>query len=335
MNVIYRSLPGLRSWLLLGLVFLCALLGGPARAQGWPRQPLTIVVNHPIGSPADQLARALATPLEAALGQPVNVDNEPGPFSAVAGNAGAERVSQAVGDGYTLLLGSHGVVTVNPYLYKALGLVPRRDLAPVAALASVPTVLLVSSEWGVESLPDLLGRMKEQRTDWVYASTGMGSSDWLVAEMFKQQAKVFAIHLPYRDPASANAALLAGHADFWFDQATAMAQVRSRQFKALAISSAARSPLYPGTPTMKEAGVGDLVLETVYGLYAPASTPVNVITRLNREVNRILATSALKKVAAGVGAVTMTQTPAEFAQRQSDDAKRYSELIRKLGVRAD
>jgi len=315
----------------LALATLLALSLPTAMAQSWPSKPLKVVVNFPPGGAADQIARAIGTPLAEALGQPVVVENRAG----ANGNLGGEVVAKSPADGYTLLLSSGGMVSVNPHIYPRMPFDPAKDLTPVAAAARVLVFLVAKPSLPVNTIEEFLAHVKAHPGRLSYGSAGNGSSPHLAGEMMKSQAGLFAVHVPYRGAAPALQDLLAGQIDFYFDPGIGLNQVRAGRLKLLAVGSPKRSPLFPQTPTLEEAGLKGFDADTVFGFYAPSGTPPEVIARLNREINRILGTAAVKERIQALGGEALPISPAEFAAKAAEDSRRFGAIIRERKIVGD
>jgi tripartite-type tricarboxylate transporter receptor subunit TctC len=290
-----------------------------------------VVVNFPPGGAADQIARAISLPLQEALGQPVVVENRAGSN----GNIGGDLVAKSPADGYTLLMSSGGMVSVNPHIYPKMPFDPAKDLEPVAAAARVLVFLVSKPALPVNNIAELISYIKANPGKLSYGSAGSGSSLHLAGEMFKSQAGLFAVHVPYRGAAPALVDLLAGQIDYYFDPGIGLNQVRAGKLKLLAVGSPKRSPLFPDVPTLSEAGLTGFDADTVFGFYAPSGTPAPVVARLNREINRILATPALKDRMASLGGEAMAMTPGEFAAKASEDSKRFGAIIKERQISPD
>ncbi len=316
--------------LLLALaVSLC--LPAAAMAQAWPSKPVRLVVNFPPGGAADQIARAIGQPLSEALGQPVVVENRAG----ANGNVGGEAVARSGPDGYTLLMSSGGMVSINPHIYPRMPFDPARELTPVASAARVLVFLVARPTLPVADIKEFLAYVKANPGRLSYGSAGNGSSPHLAGEMMKSQAGLFAVHVPYRGAAPALQDLLAGQIDYYFDPGIGLNQVRSGRLKLLAVGSPKRSPLFPQVPTLEEAGLKGFDADSVFGFYAPAGTPTEVISRLNREINRILATAPIRERIQALGGDPLPLTPAEFAARVTEDSRRFGAIIRERKITGD
>lgn len=320
-----------RRQLVLGAGVSALLAPVPALTQAWPAKPLRVIVNFPPGGAADQLARLVATPLGEALGQSVVVENRAG----ANGNIGGEAVAKSAADGYTLLMSSGGMVSVNPHIYPKMTFDPARDLIPVASAARVLVYLVSHPKLPVQNVQEFLAYLKANPGKTSFGSPGNGSSPHLAAEMMKSQAGVFSVHVPYRGAAPALQDLLAGQLDFYFDPGIGLQQVRAGRLKLLAVGSPKRSPLFPEVPTLDEAGLKGFDADTVFGFYAPAGTPAAAVERLNREINRILASKAVQDRITALGGEALPLTPAQFGAKASEDSQRFGAIIRERKILGD
>jgi tripartite-type tricarboxylate transporter receptor subunit TctC len=313
------------------LAAMATLCPAASWAQAWPARPLKVVVNFPPGGAADQLARALGVPLQEALGQPVVIENRGGS----GGNLGGDAVAKSAPDGYTLLMSSGGMVSVNPHIYPKMPFDPVKDLVPVAAVARVLVFLVVRSESPVKDFPAFLADLKANPGRRSFGSPGNGSSPHLAAEMMKSQSGTYAVHVPYRGAAPALTDLLGGQVDFLFDPGIAIPHIRSGRLRLLAVGSPKRSPLFPDVPTLDERGLKGFDADTVFGLYAPAGTATAAVNRINTEVNRILGTAPMQERIAALGGVPSPLTPAEFGAKAAEDSHRFGAIIRERKIVGD
>ncbi|MBT2323296.1 tripartite tricarboxylate transporter substrate binding protein [Variovorax paradoxus] len=322
-----------RRALLALLLAAAAALPAAAYAQGsaWPSKPIKVVVNFPPGGAADQIARAVSLPLQEALGQPVLIENRGG----ANGNIGGEVAARSPADGYTLLMSSGGMVSVNPHLYPKMPFDPDRDLVPVAAAARVLVFLVIKPSLPAENIKDFIAYVKARPGKLSYGSPGTGSSPHLAGEMFKSQAGLYAVHVPYRGAAPALQDLLAGQLDYYFDPGIGLTQVRAGKLRLLAVGSPKRSPLFPDVPTLDEVGLKGFDADTVFGFYAPARTPPEIVARLNTEINRVLAMPAVKERIASLGGEAVPGTPAAFHERVAADSARFGAIIRERKILAE
>ncbi|MGH6625915.1 MAG: Bug family tripartite tricarboxylate transporter substrate binding protein [Burkholderiaceae bacterium] len=314
--------------IILGTISLVPLA---ASAQAWPSKPIKVIVNFPPGGAADQIARAITVPLQEALGQPVVVDNRAG----AGGNIGGEAAAKSPPDGYTLLLTSGGLVSINPAIYPKMSFNPSKDIIPVAAAARVLVFLEVKPTLPVKDAKEFIAYVKANPGKLTYGSPGNGSSPHLAGEMFKDMANVFAVHVPYRGAAPAMQDLLGGQVDFMFDPGIGLNHVRAGKLRLLAVGSPTRSPLFPDVPTLNEIGLKGFDADTVFGFYAPAGLPAEIVTRLNREINKILGTQAVKDRIAALGGEVAPMSPAEFGAKAHEDTARFGKLIRERQIKGD
>jgi tripartite-type tricarboxylate transporter receptor subunit TctC len=251
------------------------------------------------------------------------------------GNLGGDAVAKSPADGYTLLMSSGGMVSVNPHIYAKMPFDPAKDLVPVAAAARVLVFLVVRTENPSKDFKAFLADLKAHPGQRSFGSPGNGSSPHLATEMLKAQTGTFAVHVPYRGAAPALTDLLGGQLDFLFDPGIAIPHVRAGKLRVLAVGSPQRSPLFPDVPTLDELGLKGFDADTVFGFYAPAGTPEAIVTRLNGEINRILATPALKDRIAALGGVPAPMSPAEFGAKAAEDSRRFGAVIRERRIVGD
>lgn len=311
-----------------------ALAGGmhaSAHADTWPAKPIRLIVNFPAGGAADQIARAISLPLQEALGQPVLVDNRGG----AGGNLGGDLAAKAPADGYTLLMSSGGMVSVNPHIYAKMPFDPAKDLVPVAAAARVLVFLETRTDMPAANIKAFIAYLKANPGKLSYGTPGNGSSPHLAGELFKDMAGLFAVHVPYRGAAPAMQDLLGGQIDFMFDPGIGLGQVRAGKLKLLAVGSLKRSPLFPDVPTLDEVGLKGFDADTIFGVYAPAGTAPEIVGRVNREINKILVSAAFRERVSAIGGVPAPMSPAEFGARAAEDGVRFGALIKARGIRGD
>ena len=325
------NLNPLRRTLLAAALVATASVLPAAHAQSWPSKPVKVIVNFPPGGAADQLARIVGQPLSEALGQPVVVENRGG----AGGNIGGDAVAKAPADGYTLLMSSGGMVSINPHLYPKMPFDPAKDLRPMASVARIAVYLVTRPELPAKNVSEFLAHLKANPGKISFGSPGTGSSPHLAAELMKSMTGTYAVHVPYRGGGPALQDLLGGQFDFWFDPGVGLPHVRSGKLKLIAVGSPKRSPLFPDVPTMSEAGLKDFDADSFFGLYAPAGVPNEVITRVNTEINKILANQAIRDRIIALGGEAAPMTPAEFGARAAADSKRFGDLIKSRGIKPD
>lgn len=305
-----------------------AALPGVQAQPAWPAKPIRVIVNFPPGGAADALARMINLPLQEALGQPVVVENRGG----AGGNIGGEAVAKAPADGYTFLMSSGGMVSINPFLYPNMPFNPSRDLVPVAAVARVAVYLVTRPDFPAKNLREFTAYLKANPGKTSFGSPGNGSSPHLAGELYKSMTDTFAVHVPYRGGGPALQDLLGNQFDFWFDPGVGLPHVRSGRLKLLAVGSLKRSPLFPDVPTLDEAGLKGFDADSYFGLYAPAGTPQAVVTRMNTEVNRILEQPAIKERIVALGGEAAPMPPAGFGARAATDTQRFGALIKARNI---
>lgn len=316
---------------LLATAFLaCA---ATAQAQDFPSKPVRIVVPFAAGGGVDIVARVLAETLGPRLGQTIVVDNRAG----AAGNLGVDAVAKAPADGYTLVMATTGTHTINPGLYGKLPFDAEKDFRPITLVASVPNLLVVHPALGVDNAAGLVALAKSKPGQLAFASFGNGASNHLSGEMLKALTGIQATHVPYKNAPQAVTDLIGGQVQFAFvNMPLALPHVRAGKLKALAVTGAARSAAAPEFPTMAEAGVPGFVVESWYGLLAPAGTPDAVVAKLHRETLAALATPQVKAAFAQQGADVMTSASgAEFASLMRSERQRWADVIRTSGARVD
>jgi tripartite-type tricarboxylate transporter receptor subunit TctC len=311
----------------IALAFVAGMIS-PSLAQTWPTHSIRLVVNFPPGGAADLLARLIGQSLSETFGQPVVVENKGG----ANGNIGGEMVARSAPDGYTLLMSSGGMVAINPHLYASMSFDPVKDLVPVASVARVPFYLVVRTENPAQDFKTFVADLKANPGKRNFGSPGIGSSPHLAAEMLKKMTGTDAVHVPYRGAAPALNDLLAGQIDFLFDPGIAIEHVKAGKLRAIAIGSPQRSPQLPDVPTLEELGLGDFDADAVFGVYAPAGTPADIIARLNSEISRALATAALTERITAVGNVPAAMSPDAFRERSRKDSERFGAIIRERGI---
>jgi tripartite-type tricarboxylate transporter receptor subunit TctC len=314
------------------LLAAALLAGGGAWAQ--PRV-VRLVVPYPPGGPLDIVARALAERVAGSLGSVV-VENRPG----AGGNLGADLVAKAAPDGNTIVMGAVATHAINPWLYAKMPYDPVRDFTPITLVAQVPNVLVMNAEAAarlkIERLADLVAYARKNPGRLNYGSGGNGSAGHLAGEMFKAQAGLFIVHVPYAGGPPAQLALLSGQVDFNFDNlAAASANIRSGKLKALAVTTAQRSAAMPELPTMAESGLPGFDVSTWFGLFGPARLPAEVTARLNKAFVEALATPEIKARMAALMAEPSPTTPDRFAAFVRGELVKYETVVKASGARAD
>ncbi len=300
-----------------------------AGAQTWPVRPIRLVINFPPGGATDIVARAFAPRLGEALGQSIVIDNRPG----AGGNIGLEMVAKSAPDGYTLLKSAAGAIVIGPHLYK-LSVDVEKDLAPVAPTMLTTLLLVVRPTLPVHSVAELIAYARANPGKLSYGSSGIGSGLHIAGEMLVHEAKIQATHVPYKGAAMALNDMLGDRVDFMFDTAPVIPHIKANKLRLIAVARAVRSPMFPDTPTMAEAGT-DVTVEFVQGVYAPAGTPREIVARLNRELKRIMQSAEGRAALALIGAEPVTASPEEFAALQRRERERFGAIVRKANIRVE
>jgi tripartite-type tricarboxylate transporter receptor subunit TctC len=309
-----------------------AVASTPVWAQAYPSRPVRIVVPFAAGGGVDILTRMLAQKLSDRLGQQVVVDNRTG----AGGNVGVDAAAKAPADGYTLVMATTGTHTINPGLYRSLPFDVEKDFAPITLVASVPNLLVVNPAIPAHDVKELVQLAKARPHQYSFASFGNGTSNHLSGEMLKSLAGIDVVHVPYKSATQAVADLIAGQTAFAFvNTPLALPQVQAGKLRALAVTGAKRSAASPEYPTMSEAGVPGFVVESWYGLMAPAGTPEPVIARLHKETLAVLADPEVRAFFRKQGADVETSTPAEFAARIRSEKARWADVIKTSGAHVD
>ena len=319
------------SWVRWACAFACAAVAFSAFAQ-YPTKAVRVVVPYPAGSTPDIVGRALATKLQASLGQPFVVENKPG----AGGNIGADAVAKAAPDGHTLLVAVNGPVAVNKYLYKEMPFDPDKDLMPISLLASSPQMLAVIPSHGTRTFADFvkLARSKPGRLS--YGSVGGGSASHLTMELLKSDAQLFIVHIPYRGFPPAVTDMLAGNIDSIFAISPAvLPHVRAGKLTALAVTGSKRSPMAPDVPNVAELGYPQLESLAWIGLLAPAGTTPAIVSRLSSEAVSAMRAADTQDSLAKQGFDVVASSPPEFANWIRSEQAKWSKVIRTSGATAD
>jgi tripartite-type tricarboxylate transporter receptor subunit TctC len=310
-------------------LLLAAALSFAAAAQDWPKQkPIHIVVGFAPASTTDLVARLVAPKLAEALGQSVLVDNRPG----AAGNVAAQQVKRAVPDGYTIFVTSVAYA-VNPTLYPNAGYDPVQDFVPVILGPSTPNIITVNPSVPATNLKELIELAR--RTQLSYASSGIGTTTHLSMERIKHQAKVDITHVPYQ-PAQAVGAAVAGHTQIsCTSMPPAVSQVKGGRVRAIAVTSAQRSPALPEVPTVNEQGFSGFDDLTWTGFFVPAGMSQDLVNRLNSEISRALLAPDVAERLAQLGLEWKNNTSGEFAAFLRSEIEKWSQAVKESGAKAD
>jgi len=316
--------------LLFSLVAIASLASGVSRtsAEDYPTRPIRIILPFAAGGAVDIIARTLGEKMTAAWGQPVIVDAKPGGSGIVAANL----VAKSPADGYTLLMMTANL-TINPSLHKDLPYDTQRDLAPVAELVGIPDVIVVRADVPAHNLAELIALAKRKPGKLNYASPGVGTFPHLAFELFKKQAGIDIVHIPYKGAAPATMAMLAKEVDVMPSNISDVrAHIESGAMRALAVTSATRSKALPDVPTIAESGLAGFEAAGWMGLLAPAGTPKPVIDKLNRLVVDSVKADDMTKMLVGQGFDVMTGSPEDFAAFIARDLPRWAEAVKTSGA---
>jgi tripartite-type tricarboxylate transporter receptor subunit TctC len=311
-----------------------ALLGVPAwsGAADWPDRAIRLVVPSAAGGSPDAICRLLTSELSGALGQALIVDNKPG----ASGNIGMSYVVHAVPDGYTLGYGNVGTLAINKSLFRKLPYDPETQLVPVALLGYVQNALVVRNDLGVNSVKALIALARSNPGRLSMGSAGNGTTGHLSGELFKSMTGIEMTHVPYRGSPEAITDLLGGRIDLMFDNLSSITpQIKAGRLKVLAVTGARRSALFPDIPTVAESGVPGYDVVAWGGIVAPAGTPRAVVTRLNSEINAILAKPAVAERYAAIGFEIVIGPPARLSERAALETPIWADVVKRSGAQVD
>jgi tripartite-type tricarboxylate transporter receptor subunit TctC len=306
-----------------------AFHGAIAEAPVYPDRSITMVVTFSAGGSSDVLARAVAEAMSRGLGQQMAVDNRPG----AGGHIGAESVAHAAPDGYTVLFGTNGTLGIGPALYKNLRYDPAHDLAPVGILHKLPLLLIVNPSVPANNLHELIDYARANPGKLSFASAGIGTASHLAGELFKNEAKIDILHVPYRGGGATFPDLIAGRVSMMLETIpTALPLVRSGQMRAIGVTVKERSASAPDIPTLAESGLPDFDVSAWTGLFVPAGTPPALIDRLNSATRRIAADDQYRALIQSLGTDVASSSPQAFGAFVRDDVARWNKVIDGAGI---
>jgi len=315
---------------LLPIALACA--AAPALADDYPSRPIDIVVPYPPGGTNDVIARVIADELASALNQKTIVLNKPG----ASGSIGSTFVARASPDGYTLLLGSQGTHSANPYLLKAQTYDPLKDLAGVALVGRVNNVLVVNDRLPVKTVSDFVSYAKAHPGTVNFSHAGVGTSMNLAGQLFILKAGTEIVPIPYQGSAQATMAVVSGEVGSMFANTTSVVEfIKGKKLRALGVTGLEADPLLPDVRPIAEQGVPGFEMQSWFGLFAPAQTPPDVLDKLNATVRAILQKPALKGKFESVGLVAGTLDTAQFNAFVRADNARIGELVKQAGIKPD
>jgi tripartite-type tricarboxylate transporter receptor subunit TctC len=317
---------------ILAAAFLLSVVGTQAFAQSWPQRPVKVVVPYAPGSSPDVFMRLVGDKLTQRLGQPVIIENRAG----AGGNLGTGVVAKSPGDGYTYIISTNGPLVYNTVLYKKLPYDPFKELTPVVLGGGQANVCTVRSDAGINSMQDLVAAMKKNPGKFNFSSTGTGSLSHLGIELLKVKTGTFAVHIPYASSPQAITAILQGDVQFACVPAVAvMPQVKAGRLKALAVSTPERSALTPEIPTMKESGFPEVESVAWMAILAPAGTPADVVSRMNREINAVLQMPDVKQKLHASFMEPIGGSSEQLGKFMADELRVWTPVIQRSGATAD
>ncbi len=313
-------------------VLLAAGLGCAAAGQDYPTRPISLIVPYPPGGGVDAMARIVGEKLSAALGQQVVVDNRAGG----AGNIGTRAVARAAADGYTLLLGHTGTISINPSLYPNAGYDPRKDFSGIGLIASMPVALIAHPAFPAKSVADLISLAKRDPGKLNMGTSAIGTGGYMCAELFKSTAGAELQIVPYKGTAPLMNDLVGGHIPVAFGVLPpAISNIEAGNLRALAVTSLTRFSLLPDVPTVAESGLPGFEAVLHYGLLAPKGTPAPVIDRLNAALRALVSTGEVKARIAAEGGDPVISSPAEYDADIDREATKWAGLISRLGLKIE
>jgi tripartite-type tricarboxylate transporter receptor subunit TctC len=305
---------------------------GVSAAADYPTRTVTLVVPFPPGGGVDAMARVVAAKLSAALNQQFIVDNRAG----AGGTIGTRVVAQAAPDGYTLLLGHTGTISINPSLYANAGYDPRKDFAPVGLVASMPVALLAHPSFPAKSIAEFVAMAKKDPGKLNLGTSAVGTGGYMCAELFKSEAGVNVAIIPYKGSAPVMNDLLGGHVPIAFSVLPpALGNLQAGKLRAIAVTSKKRFSLLPDVPTFDESGLPGFEAVLHYGLLAPAGTPKEIVDRLSVELRKLVDLPEVQKQIHNEGGDPLTSTPAEYAADIDREERKWGGLVKKLGLKVE
>jgi tripartite-type tricarboxylate transporter receptor subunit TctC len=323
-------MPRIMTALLAGLALIWA--APITQAADYPVRPVTLAVAFTPGGPSDVLSRIVGKKLEQLLGQPFIIENRPG----AGGNVAAEQVARAPADGHTLLMGNNSILATNAALYKKINFDPEADFAPISLVGSQANILVVNPQLPVRSMAELIAYAKANPGKVNYASSGHGAAAHLAAELFKAEAKIDIVHVPYTGAAPALQDVIAGHVQMMFATAASVVpHIQSGQVRALAVTTLKRTAVFPDLATVDELGLKGFDATTWHGLVAPSRTPKDVIATLHRATVAALADAAVRKSLGDLGVDIVGNTPEEFTTYIKAEIPKWTAIVKASGATLD
>jgi tripartite-type tricarboxylate transporter receptor subunit TctC len=315
--------------LAFAVALAAALAAGATRADDYPSHPIRLVVPYAAGGGADSVARIVARRVAETIEQPIVIENRGGGGSII----GTELVRNANPDGYTLLLGQSGPISINPAVYKDLPYDPEKDFAPVTMTTAYPYIMIVSPALGVKTVQEFVALAQSKPGQLNYGTTGVGAANHLVTELFDSKAGIKMTHIPYRGTALAVTDLLAGHVQLVFaDPISALPQINAGALLALAVTSKDRSPVAPNVPTISESGYPGFDAIAWHGILAPANTPPAIVNRLNAEIVKALKDPETATLLEKQAMQTIGNSPQAFADFIKQDIAVWKQVAEQARV---
>ena len=317
---------------LFGGIAVLLALAWPAHAADYPSRPVTLVVAFTPGGPSDVLARIVGKKMEELLGQPFIIENRAG----AGGNLAAETVARARPDGYTLLMGNNSILATNESLYKHLNYSAEKDFTPITLIGTQANILVVNSNVPAHSLKELIALAKVQPGKINFASSGHGAAAHLAGELFKAEAKVNIVHVPYKGAAPALQDVIGGHDQMMFaTAASVIGHIKNGKVRAIAVTTLKRTALLPDVPTMDEAGLRGFDASTWHGLVAPAGTPPQVIATLHDAAVKALQDSGVQESLGRLGVDIVGGTPEQFGAYIKAEIPKWAAIVKTSGAKVD
>jgi tripartite-type tricarboxylate transporter receptor subunit TctC len=313
-----------------------AMLGCAAHAQSsssqFPTKPIRVIIPFVAGGSSDIVGRAIGSKFQELLGQPAVVENKPGANGAIA----AEFVAKSDPDGYTILVGSIGVFSINAALFKDLRYSPVRDFAPVTLAVTTPNVLITKPALAAKSLKELVEFAKKNPGKLSYCSSGTGSSDHLTAELLNQMAGLSILHVPYKGGAACQTDIMGGQVDISFQNLGAVTNyIKGNRMQALAVTAKARHPQLPEVPSVVEAGFPTLVVTSWQAVAAPAKTPTEIVAKLHDAAVKALRSPDIKSRMEQIGFDVVANSPQEFGKFMKEEVDRWTRVVQKGGIKPE
>ncbi len=318
-------------------LFLAAIAGllaasTPVRAADYPARPIMLVVAFPPGGPSDVLARIVGKKMEELLGAPFVIENRPG----AGGNIAAESVARAAPDGYTLLMGNNSILATNESLYKHINYTPERDFIPITLIGTQANILVVNADVPARSLKELIALAQAQPGKINFASSGYGAAAHLAGELFKSEAKINIVHVPYKGASPALQDVIAGHDQMMFaTAASVIGHIEGGRVRALAVTTLKRTQALPDIPTMDEAGLKGFDASTWHGLVAPAGTSPQVIAILHDAAVKALRDPGVQASLGKLGVDIVGDTPQEFQAYIKSEIPKWTAIVKASGATLD